>query len=110
MISTEKLTSRLDGDWVAFDKHGEVVDYVVADHIGPAILLVSPVTDALKRVDDAERVVDSIDRGSVWMVDVIVLNSTVLSALPHKELSAEELIDSVREAGFTWQISSTSDL
>lgn len=108
MISIERLREQLRGDWVAFDKHGETVDYVVPKDIGPATMSVSPVTDALKQVDEADRVVGSVDKHSVWSVDVIVLNSIVLRRLPDETYTAEELIDVVREAGFAWQISPTS--
>jgi len=108
VISIESLREHLDGDWVAFDKQGNVVDYVVPRDIGPATLSVSPVTDALKEVDEADRVVGSVDKNSVWSVDAIVLNSIVLRRLSENTYTAEGLIEAVREAGFSWQISPTS--
>lgn len=109
VISIERLKDQLDGDWVAFDKHGQVVEYTVQKDIGPATLSVSPVTDALKEVDDADRVVGSVDRNTVWSVDAIVLNTIVLRRLPDETFTAEELIEVVREVGFGWQVSLTSD-
>lgn len=109
MISIRRLREHLVGDWVAFDRHGTAVDYVVPKDIGPATLSVSDVTDALKRVDDADRVVGSVDRNTVWSVDAIVLNSIVLRRLPEETYEAEELIQAVRDIGFSWQISRTSD-
>lgn len=108
MISIAQLREELRDDWVAFDKHGQVVDYVVPKDIGPATMSVSPVTDALKMVDEADRVVGSVDKSSVWSVDAIVLNSIVLRRLPDREYTAEELIEAVRDVGFAWQISPTS--
>ena len=108
MISIAALRRHMVGDWVAFDKRGTVVDYVVPKDIGPATLSVSAVTDALKEVDEGDRVVRSVDKNSVWSVDAIVLNSVVLRRLPEQTYTAEELIVAVREAGFAWQISSTS--
>lgn len=108
VISIEQLRDQLDGDWVAFDSHGEVVDYVVPKDIGPATLSVSPMTDAMKQVDEADRVVGSVDKNSVWSVDAIVLNSIVLKRLPDATFTAEDLIEAVRDAGFAWQISPTS--
>lgn len=108
MISIERLRAQLEGDWVAFDKQGRVVDYVVPKDIGPATMSVSPVTDALKRIDEADRVSGSVDKNSVWAVDAIVLNSIVLRRLADETYTAEDLIEAVRDAGFTWQISPTS--
>lgn len=105
VISIERLRAQLDGDWVAIDKHGHVVEYTVAKDIGPATLSVSPVTDALKEVDDADRVVGSVDKNTVWSVDAIVLNTIVLQRLPDSTYTAEELIEAVRDVGFGWQIS-----
>lgn len=105
MISIEALRGELDGDWVAIDRHGQVVDYEVPKDIGPATLSVSPMTEALKRVDQDDRVVGDLDRDTVWTVDALVLNTVVLRRLPEREYTAEELIDAVREAGFAWQIS-----
>lgn len=103
-----KLKDQIEGEWVAFDKHGRVVQFAVPEDFAPATLSVSPVTDALKRVDEADRVVGSVDKGSVWMVDVILLSSTVLGRLPDDVFTAEELLEAVREAGFVWQVSPTS--
>ncbi|HEX6286462.1 MAG TPA: hypothetical protein VFZ80_03175 [Acidimicrobiia bacterium] len=108
MISIESLAEHLAGDWVAFDKYGNVLDYIVPNDIGPATLAVSPVTDALKEVDEADRVVGSVDKNAVWSVDAIVLNSIVLRRLPNDAYEAEDLIQAVRDAGFSWQISPTS--
>lgn len=104
VISIEGLRDQLDGDWVAVDRHGEIVEYSVPKDIGPATLSVSPVSDALKEVNDADNIVGSVDKNTVWSVDAIVLNSIVLSRLPDQTFTAEELIEAVREAGFVWQI------
>lgn len=108
VISVDNLRRHTVGDWVAFDKHGDIVEYLVPKDIGPATLSVSAVTDALKEVDPAGRVVASIDKNTVWSVDAIVLNSIVLRRLPEGEYGVEALIEAVRQAGFAWQISPTS--
>jgi hypothetical protein len=107
-ISIETLRRHLIGNWVAFDKFGTVVDYLVPKDIGPATLSVSPVTDALKEVDDADRVVRSVDKRTMWTVDAIVLNSIVLDRLPEDTYEPEDLIQAVRDVGISWQISQTS--
>lgn len=96
------------GNWVAFDKHGDRVDYTVPNDIGPATLSVSPVTDALKTVDDVGNLATSGDKAAFWSVDAIVLNVVVLDRLPESVDSVEDLIEKVRQIGFTWQISPTS--
>jgi hypothetical protein len=108
VISLGDLRAALVGNWVAFDKHGNPVDYKVPGDIGPAALSVSPVTDALKVVDEEGNLAGSGDRGAYWSVDAIVLNSVVLDRLTDREYSAEDLIQEVRRVGFVWQISPTS--
>jgi len=108
MISIARLQERLVDNWVAFDKNGEPVDLVIPSDIGPATLMVSDVTDALKIVDEADRVGASVDRSRMWAVDAIVLNAIALRRLEGRVLTAAELIGAVREAGLVWQISSTS--
>jgi hypothetical protein len=71
--------------------------------VGPAALLVSDVTEAVKRVEDGV-VVESVDRRKMWAVEAIVLNRIVLRRLDEEEVSVEGLFDSVRAAGFAWQI------
>jgi hypothetical protein len=109
VISIELLKTQLEGNWVAFDKHGQTVVYQLPNDIGPATLAVRPVTDALKRVDENDEVVASVDKNSVWAVDAIVLNTIVLDRLPDESFTVEGLIEAVRSVGFTWQISSISD-
>jgi hypothetical protein len=102
-ISTSLLRDSLVGDWIGFDRQGDPLDMEIPHDIGPAALLVSPVTDAVKRVEDD--VVESLDRDQMWFVEAIVLNSVVLKRLEDRDWSAEELLIAVREMGYTWQIS-----
>lgn len=103
MISTSRLAASLRGNWVAFDKHGIPVEVDIPGDIGPAALLVSPVTDAVKRLDGDT--VESLDRDQIWLVEAIVLNSVVLRRLGDLEATPEELLSAVRGAGYSWQIS-----
>lgn len=107
MISIANLRETLKGDLVAFDKHGMILDVEIPDGIGPAALLVSPVTDALKTVGPDGRLEVSVDRDLMWSVDAIVLSSVIIGRLDDRDLSAEDLLDMVRDAGFSWQISPT---
>jgi hypothetical protein len=110
VISITRLRDQLEGDRVVFDRWGHVVEVEVPEGIGPATLMVSPLTEAVKRVDEAERLVESVNRSGMWAVDAIVLSSVVLSRLEAtgESMTAEELIDAVTEAGFAWQTSPTS--
>lgn len=107
MISIARLKDDLVGHRVAFDEHGESVDVEIPEIAGEAILLVSPVTDAVKKV--AEGTVRSLDRDEMWAVQAIVLNEGVLRQLDDREMSAEDLLSAVRVLGVTWQVSPTSD-
>lgn len=104
MISIGRLTEILDGDWVVFDRHGNPVGTGVPGDVGPAALLVSDVTEALKRVDGGGMVVESVDRRSMWALEAIVLNRIVLRRLAEEDVSVEGLMVAVRAAGFAWQI------
>lgn len=104
MISIARLTELLDGDWAVFDKHGNPVGLPVPGDVGPAALLVSDVTEALKRVNEEGLVVESVDRRRMWAVEAIVLNRIVLRRLTDGDMSMEDLMEAVRAAGFAWQI------
>ena len=104
MISIRRLRQIMRDDWVVFDRLGKAVDLAVPNDVGPAAFLVTDVTDALKRVDDADRILESLDRGGMWAVEAIVLNSIVLRRLEDDEMTLDGLIDTVRTAGFAWQI------
>ncbi len=72
--------------------------------IGPATLLVSPVTDALKTVFDG-LVEGSLDRDSVWGVEAFALNRVVISKLDgDQELSPLDLHEAVSNLAFGWQV------
>lgn len=108
VIALTDLRAALVGNWVAFDRHGTLLDYPIPNDIGPAALAVSPVTDALKTTDEEGDLVGSADKNAFWSVDVIFLNAVVLDRLPDRQYTAEELIEEVRQVGFAWQISPTS--
>lgn len=108
MISIATLQDHLADRWVAFDKHGAVLEVEIPNDIGPAAFLVSPVTDALKEVDDDGFVTGPVDRSRMWAVDAIVLNEIALRRLGAESYSASELIEAVRRSGLTWQVRPTS--
>jgi hypothetical protein len=102
VISISRLTEILVDDWVVFDERGGPVDTEVPVSTDAAALLVTPMTDAVKRVDDG--VVHSLDRDRMWVVEAIILNRMVLDRLGEETMSFEELFDAVRGLGHSWQI------
>ncbi len=109
VISPARLKEALDGDWVVFDKTGQVLD-TGPTGVGLARLVVSPVTDALKEVDDDGRVTGSVAKDRVWAVEAIVLNRVILEKMGEADMSLDELLEKVPDLGFGWQISPTSAL
>lgn len=90
-----------------FDVRGNPVDTEIPSSIGAAGLLVSPVTDAVKRVHDG--VVESLDRDRFWTVEAIVLGWDVLGLLDETPMSADELIGEVRRLGYSWDVRPVAD-
>jgi len=107
VISIDDLRALAGDGLVAFDSRGGLVDVGPLDPVGPATLIVSEVTDALKRVDDRGTVVESLDRSQSWMVEAIVLSSSALAALSG-DMEVEDLLLAVPAAGFEWVVSPTS--
>lgn len=106
MISIAELRAHVADGRVVFDKTGAVVDVPCPSGAGPATLMVSEMTDALKTVEE-DHITGSIDRSQVWLVDAFVLAREVLDRLDD-EVAIEDLIDTVRKAGYEWQVSPTS--
>jgi hypothetical protein len=104
MISIRRLAGIVKGHWAVFDESGDPVDVPVPKDVGPAALLVTDVTDALKRVDGSGSVVASVDRTGMWALVAIALNEVVLRRLEGAEMPLWELMEAVRAAGFAWQI------
>lgn len=108
VISTAELRARLENKWVAVDKFGAILDIEIPADIGPAALLVAPVTDALKEVDEQGRVLGSVDRARMWAVEAIVLNEIAVRRLQQETYTVGDLLDAVRESGLAWQVRPTS--
>lgn len=106
VISISRLRDALVGDRLVFDQHGDPVEHEIPETTGPAVLLVAPVTDAVKRVE--ARQVESLDRDGMWAVEAIVLDRSVLNRLGDDEITAEDLLSAVRDLGFSWEVSPIS--
>jgi hypothetical protein len=99
-----ELLALLDADErrVVIDAMGNRIPDQVPTDLGPAILLVSPVVDALKRVW-GDRVVGSIDRGQLLAVEGYVLDRDILERLASEEVSVNDLIGAVTSLGYVWK-------
>jgi len=103
-ISELKKMAQGGRDWVVLGVDGELVDVEVPRDVGPAALLVSSVTDALKTVSEDGLVVDAPRRDGVWQVEAFVLNRVVVEALDSKVPVPGGLFDAVEELGLGWQV------
>ncbi len=107
MISISLLRERIVGGRVVFDAQGSPAEVDVSHARGQAILVVAPVTDAVKRVEGGR--VESLDRDRMWAVEAIALDKAVVERLDVDELSVEDLLISVHRMGYSWEISSNVD-
>lgn len=78
---------------------GSFVDMDVPADFGDNTLLVSPVTDALKRVSEHGLVEGSIERDLVVRVEGIVLDAETVEELEGEELELAALIETVLGMG-----------
>lgn len=108
VISISRLRESIVGDRVVFDRRGDPADVDVVGVRGRAILVVAPVTDAVKRVEEGR--VESLDRDRMWAVEAIALDREVVDQLDRDELSVEELLAAVPRIGYSWEISPSVDL
>lgn len=107
VISIPRLRERIVGDRVVFDRQGKPADVDVSQASGQAILVVAPVTDAVKRVEGGR--VESLDRDRMWALEAIALDMVVVEQLDVDELSVEELLAAVPRMGYSWEISPNAD-
>jgi hypothetical protein len=70
---------------------------------GPAVLVVTEVTDAVKKVEGG-RVVGSLDRDGLWAIRSIELDSDVFRRLSTERMDVAALIEKVDEAGYRWRV------
>lgn len=112
LLDISALNARLgEGEnWVLFDIAGTPFDLPVPRDIGPATLLVSPVTDALKTMSEDGLVVESLDRANVWSVVGYALNRVVLKKLDHVNMSPDQLYEAVVGLRLGWQVKDLAEV
>ena len=104
MITVSLLEQALgELDRVAVTTGGTVVDVPVPPDVGPAVMVVKPVTDALK-FGESGRLVASVDRDRTWAVHAFVLHRDVLGKLQSEQLTARELKAEVERLGIVWDV------
>lgn len=107
VISISHLREHTVGERAVFDRHGYPADVDVSRAPGEAVLVVAPVTDAVKRVE-GERV-ESLDRDRMWVVEAFALDLVVVDKLDAEELSVEELLAEVPRLGYPWEVTPIVD-
>jgi hypothetical protein len=105
VISISRLKEEAGG-LAVFDTGGRPLDLELPPGIVSPALLVAPVTDAVKRVDGGR--IESLDRDRMWSVQAFVIDARLLAQLGDRELSAEGLMETVKELGYTWQVNPVS--
>jgi hypothetical protein len=87
---------------VAIDASGELLDQGAMPVLGSAVLIVAPVTEAVKVVVGG-MVHESLDRDALWSIHGFVLGREVVLALGDDVTTPEDLIAAVPAAGFEWE-------
>ena len=106
MISLTKLRAGLRDDWVVFESGGSLLYSEPPADVGPAVMLVTEVVDAMKVVESGF-VVESVDRDRLWVLEGLAMSGEVISQLGEGEVELADLIEAVRESGFEWQVTPT---
>ncbi len=92
---------------IAFDSAGALVFDTAPPKGDFALLLVRPVVDAVKEIDDA-RVRASVDREGLWLVEGFSVDRKVIEAVGPRLITPDELIAAVEDAGFEWRVVDSS--
>lgn len=112
MVNIIELKRRLadGGDWALFDSHGEALGVLVPPDIGPATLLVAPVTDAVKTTTSDGLVNQSLNRDDIWAVQGLALNRVVVDRLDREMMTLREIYDAVVSMRIGWQVKKMAEI
>lgn len=110
MLTASRLFDLLrpDQELLAFTASGERVAIPSDASLGPATLLVSVASDALKKVSDRGFVDGSVDRDDVWTADAFVLQREVLELLEGDFPTPLDIYEAVASLGYEWNVSPMS--
>lgn len=101
MIRLDRLLDAATGDGhLSFDREGASASWPHSPS-EPAVIFVDVVTDAVKTLS-GDVIQGALDRDQVWAVVGFKVGREVAAAVSHNPMTAESLIDAVREAGFEW--------
>ena len=90
-------------DRIVFDTDGEAIEAEDSSAVGPAVLLVDEVTDAVKQVE-GDRIIGSLDRKNLWAIRRFELDREVVLDLDTGTVGPEELVEVVKAAGYRWRV------
>lgn len=109
MIDISALRKLIEAgeSYVIFDARGNILDRRELAEVGRAVLIATPLTDAVKLVVGG-LVQDSLDRDTLWSIEGFGLGREVMLAVDESVATPEALIDAVTRAGFEWQVISPS--
>jgi hypothetical protein len=97
-----RLSELPDARRVAFDVEGRSLPIQPTEGHGPAVMLVSEVTEAVKEVS-GDRVTGAVDRDDLYRVVGFELDRRVIDQLAPEDLTAEQLIVAVEAMGHVWE-------
>lgn len=110
MLTASRLIELLGPDQglLAFTASGERVGIPSDASFGPATLLVSAPSDALKTVSDRDFIERSVDRDDVWAAEAFVLQREVIEILEGEFRTPSDIYRAVTSLGYEWIVSPTS--
>ena len=110
MLTASRLLELLgpDQEFLAFTASGERVAIPSDASFGPATLLVSAASDALKTVSDRDFIEGSVDRDDVWTAEAFVLQREVIEMLEGEFLTPSDIYEAVASLGYEWIVSPMS--
>jgi len=112
VVSIIELKERLaaGGNWVLVDSQGGSMDMSIPRDLGPATLLVAPVTDALKTTSCDGFVDRSLNRDDIWAVKGFVLNRVVVDRLEPIAMDPRQLYEAVSDLRMGWQVKALAEM
>ena len=97
-----------DQEVLAFTASGERVAIPSGASFGPATLLVSAPSDALKTVSDRDFIERSVDRDDVWTAEAFVLQREVIEMLEGDFPTPVDIYEAVASLGYEWIVTPMS--